>query len=1123
MSKLPADISARKQALKPDTSFIIQAPAGSGKTGLLIRRFLTLLAHVQAPEEILAITFTRKATAEMRQRIINALSGIKENGEAEDDAELIALADAATANDIKLGWQLTLNTRRLRVQTIDSFCSELVHRMPWSARFGGAPEIVEDASQLYHQAAQLALGHIEDTADKTMADACSHLIELMNANFQDTCLLLGSMLAKRDKWMRLMHGNSRQDVEGYWRQTIDQGLESVDRCLNQDWKQEVAELAGFAAVNLQEKRGEKADQPPSPIESWQHCSDFPAPTYKQIELWRGVSILLLTKDKTVRKARGINVKLGFPPSHKEWKARLIAVLQALENDTALQQELAHIAVLPDGSLTDQQWRSTEAILHLLPLASAELRLLFRERNVADYTELAQRAELALGDIDNPSDLALVFDHRLRHLLMDEFQDTSSGQIDLVAKLLEGWQPGDGRTAFFVGDPMQSIYRFREAEVANFLDVQARGIAQVKPAALALEVNFRSNSTLVDWFNQSFEKVMPADNDILRGAVSYSPATGYQTPDPDCTVSIHPTVYNKDRDSAEVIEQESLAIAELVRNTQQCHPEQTIAVLARTRTSLNNVARALDRYEIPFQGIKLQKLGDRQAIQDLLHLTRALVQPADRTAWLSLMRMPWCGLPVAEVSRLCEQQKNRPLIALWQDQQRIAGLSEDSRQRLSRLRDCMLQGLRLRGRLPLWQNLEATWLSLGGPAAVDHLDLQDCNRFIELVRQLEQEQIVISAETLDLAIEKLWAVPAMESKVQLLTIHASKGLEFDNVILPNLERLPRATERELIRFRNLPDRLLIAAKPSSAHGPDPLFDYLKELEQEQLRNEATRLLYVACTRAKKNLHLFGSVKADDKKGLGQPAASSLLGLLWPVVEMDYQQTFEQNNHDATGQTAAAISAHYPLRRFSSVWQPPVLPESIYAGGSSIDTTASDSDIEFDWASEIARVCGIIIHQIFQHIDINGWSQWQPQQVTQRDKALWQNRLMENGIPRSAIDIAMAQITVAVQNAKKDPNAHWIFSDQHRDIRTEWPVTGLIGHRVMHQVIDRSFIDADGVRWIIDFKSSRHDQSGDLEQFIQQEKSRYLPAMERYRSVVTALENLPTQIALYYPVLKRFVVL
>ncbi len=1109
VDRLPGDIAARRQALDPALSFIVQAPAGSGKTGLLVRRYLTLLATVQSPEEILAITFTRKATAEMRLRILRALQGRDEHNQPEQDQQMIELGAAVRKNDQQHGWELLINTRRLRIQTIDSFCSELVQRMPWSARFGAAPSIIEDASQLYLRAAQLTLDHIEDRHNPERANACSRLLEMIDANLQRAREMLAEMLSGRDKWMGHLQHYNRERLETWWQLTINQQLVACHDLLGREMRDEIAALAKIAATNLSGR-----ESPSAPQAEILNCIDlqgFPEPQYQFTHQWRSIATMLLTKERAVRKR--VDKNCGFPPEQKPALNRIKKVLAALQDDTELGIQLTRTAQLPDGQFSELQWLDLEALLILLPVAAAELRLLFRETNQADYIELGQRAGAALGEVDSPSDLTLAFDYHLKHLLMDEFQDTSGGQINLLEKLIAGWQPGDGRSVFLVGDPMQSIYRFREAEVGNFLNTQESGIGQVLPEPLLLQSNFRSDPILVDWFNQTFRQVMPSHSDFIRSSVRYSPAIAHRNPEIDSQVRIHPFI---DRSAAE----EAGDIVDLIQNHLEGFPQQSIAVLGRTRSSLNPVAKSLTNRRIHFQAKNLQKLRDRQSIQDLLVLARALMQPADRGAWVSLLRTPWCGMALDDITALCEADKSLPLFAIWEDSAGTEGMSKDGQQRLANLRNILRQGMRNRGRISLARNLEATWLRLGGPSAIDPVDLPDCKRFMDLIRQLEHDSTTLTADAIDSAIEQLWSSGEPSATVQLLTIHGAKGLQFDTVVLPNLDRQPRSMAKELLRFKNFPDRLLMAPRPSSSEGNDRFFDYLKELEKEHQHNESTRLLYVACTRARKNLHIFASANIDNKGALRSPRAGSLLALLWPVMETEFQDKLNEPTSPSSQIVGRGQSFDYPMIRLPLEWKPPLIAESVETRSTQVIVAPELSQIEFSWTGEVSRICGIVIHQILQQIDQVGWNIWRERPIDRKTRSLWYRRLIERGVPAESLNNALIQVIEAVESARQDPNAPWIFSATHHEIKTEWPVSGVINSQLVHAVIDRSFIDQENIRWIIDFKSSRHQDQDDLERFMQQERQRYSDKMEMYVNLVGALGPGEIRSALYYPLLRRF---
>ncbi|MFH1573024.1 MAG: UvrD-helicase domain-containing protein, partial [Acidobacteriota bacterium] len=156
------DARQREHALDPERSFIVQAPAGSGKTELLIQRCLTLLCRVNEPEAIIAITFTRKAAGEMRRRVMTALqNSAGRRPDKPHEALTWDLACRVRERNESLGWDLFRNPGRLRIQTIDSLCASLTRQMPWLSRLGGPPDIVEAEEELYAEAALRTIDLLE--------------------------------------------------------------------------------------------------------------------------------------------------------------------------------------------------------------------------------------------------------------------------------------------------------------------------------------------------------------------------------------------------------------------------------------------------------------------------------------------------------------------------------------------------------------------------------------------------------------------------------------------------------------------------------------------------------------------------------------------------------------------------------------------------------------------------------------------------------------------------------------------------------------------------------------------------------------------------------------------------
>ena len=156
MTWKPDDHVQRDQALDIQQSWIVQAPAGSGKTGILVYRILKLLAVAERPEQILAITFTRKAAKEMRDRLLELLMGATNHVATNDafEAQGLALAQAVLARDAEQGWQLLNMPHRLNIETIDALSARLVSSMPWLSRFGDRPNTTEKTQEHFHFAVE---------------------------------------------------------------------------------------------------------------------------------------------------------------------------------------------------------------------------------------------------------------------------------------------------------------------------------------------------------------------------------------------------------------------------------------------------------------------------------------------------------------------------------------------------------------------------------------------------------------------------------------------------------------------------------------------------------------------------------------------------------------------------------------------------------------------------------------------------------------------------------------------------------------------------------------------------------------------------------------------------------
>lgn len=934
--------AVRRRVLDPQSSFLVQAPAGSGKTELLTQRFLALLARVEQPEAVVAITFTKKAAGEMRARLLHALE-MALGPEPEESHKQKTWALAAAVN--VRGWDLIDNPARLRIQTFDSFCRSLAEQMPWLCRLGAPPQIAEDPNALHYSAALAAVRAVE-RGDPAVARLLAHL----DNQFGRVTEKLAEMLAKRDQWLRHLHADRA----------------SVERALNALAQSHFAKLAAAA---------------PSGV-----TGDWPA-----------VQAAALTKSGTVS---------------KKW-AKAVGPSEEFEELIA--------KPLPPTSLTDQQWEVISAILDVLKLAAAELKLLFQERRETDYAEVPLAAIHALGSPESPTPLAEALYYRIEHLLVDEFQDTSASQYEILRRLTADWVPGDGRTVFLVGDPMQSIYGFREADVGLFLQATVEGLGHLPLEFVQLNRNFRSGRELIGWFNGVFPSVLAPEMEIETGAVPYA-ASEATREYPDCRV-----------------EPQWGGAVEIV-NVVESHPEQTIAILVRNKSHAAPVIAELQRRGIRFQAVDLDTLGERSAVRDLEALTRALLHPEDRTAWLAVCRAPWAGATLAQ------------LAAGELPERVVAALDAARRDRL---------------RAPLRRQVEQLWLTLGGPATLTtEQEQEDVAAFFDLLDSFDPTADLTSA------LQGLFAGPdpLADGRIQILSMHKAKGLEFDVVILPELHRSSGNDQPSLLRWRMAEGELLLGCIRETGAEQDPIYEYLREHDKTRTRHEMTRLLYVACTRAKRRLYLF--VHGKLKKGtLGQLLESALAPVLQPVDEPPSQ------------------AVRQVLRRLPAGWETPAPPpEMVWPKQEEIDAVEEAGDEPGAW--EI-RAVGTLAHRMLQRIAREGLSAWPASRLPEAAPFL-RAHLPAEGVARC---LAALRATISSERGR------WILG-QHAEARNEWALTGLLGGQRVSGVLDRTFIDEAGTRWIIDYKTGTP-------------LAEYRDQLQRYGELLAALEDRPIRLGLFYP--------
>ena len=1086
------DHAEREAAVDPTQSCIVQAPAGSGKTTLLVQRYLNLLATVNRPEEILAITFTNKAAAEMRGRVISLLT----------EPQPTPAAVAVKARSAELGWNIERYPNRLRIQTIDAFATYLVGQLPVTAGTQQLPIHPNPAS-----AYETAVNRVFNNAINHNSELLAHFLGLNGHRESSARSLLEGMLARREQWLHLLLDEVARPTPEHLTQRLQdaiddiqqQAIQALQAQLGQAITIELVDLGGFALACLTHDpvRCENLPEALTPIDG--------EPDAHQ---WRFLAGLLVTQKAKLGKPEGrkqVSVKDGFPASKDDQasagttkdiasanKQRIKQLLQDLYDQPQVQKAAVAVRDMPVDAISDDQLADLQVITTLLLQCVAELTQVFAEAGGIDFNQITLSAITALGDEDNPTDLALNLDYRISHLLIDEFQDTSRAHFELFSRIMHGWQIDDGRTFFAVGDPMQSVYRFRNAEVAMFLDCCARGINDLPLRYLALTTNFRSQAHLIHYFNASFSQVLGQHNDANFGQVAYSSASlppnrKEYLADDSAESSLTQLLLADDYD------QQLAAIVDHIRylthDTGTDYPD--IAILVTTRTVVPDLVSALEQASIPWQGTELHPLADTAIVSDLYTLAQVLRDPFDRLSFSTLLRCPMVGMSLIDIHACLTP------VADWQSWESAlaepaAELTPDGAARLEHLRTALHLFWPQRLELAPRELIQAVWLHLGGPSAYSKGERANAERFLDVLEQRHPQQLDLALLENDLA-----AMYAEDtgSGVRIMTMHKSKGLQFKHVLLPSLERSGKRDTAPLIQARETNQGLLITHK-----GDGDAYRWLTAEEAERSRNERKRLLYVGMTRAEESLALFATLPPSKK-----PRAGSLLDELQCVYPDRFAEREQMEELDEEELANARIAP--PLTRLTQPF--PALPEirPRFAGAFERNAPSGDDSLLVPAPRRAAILRGILIHDELCRLSK---SQSQP------NDGSWRLACQREGLPTELAEQVCYEVAEQLQAIRSSRLGQWCVLHPHPNQASEMALTLFEANQLRDLVVDRTFVH-EGARWVIDYKTASPDtEQTSQSQWLREQLQTYQGQLAIYGRAFHELESpdMPIRLAIYF---------
>ena len=1056
------DQKQRDQALNISDSLIVQAPAGSGKTELITQRYLKLLGSADVPENILVMTFTNRAVDELKHRIISSLNRAKLPPPKElHKLKTFDLANKVLEQSNLKEWDLLSHPSRIKILTIDSLSSLIVSRYPSIDQLISPQTMINtyEYEQIYQEAAENTLLLIEE--DEYQASISSVLLYLDN-HVDRFYRLIVQMLSKREQWLPKLYIEGALDInllEMLAQELIVEYLGTL--------RDAASGLLGKPFFNLLEINTR---------DDVSKINKLPGSTIEDLSDWQTISELLLTKS-TGNWRKKIDANIGFSVELKEEKFVFKEILEGLDSEVEFKKILNNLSNLPSAYFPESTSKNINDIAQVLKLSVAELKMIFKEKSLQDFSEVGMQAINALDSREEVSDIALLLDYQVKHLLIDEFQDTSYSQLSLIEKLVDSWQEGDGKSIFFVGDPMQSIYKFRESQVGIFLEVMKNGIGNLKIKSLILSSNFRSNKSIVEKNNKIFSQIFPNQDNLLLGAIHYSESKSASQVGQNDAVTFYPFSADQDFEEAEMV-------VSIIKNSISTNPNHEVAVLVRSRSHLNAITLLLQESNINFEALKTEPLRSNLFTRDLLSLTRALLSLADRLAWLSILRAPWCGLNLKDLLAFSDSI-DKTIFSQLIDDDIVKYLSADGAVRSRHLFLAIEEAIYCEGKFSFVERFSYALSQLCNEIELSEQEKSIRSQFLSLLNHCELNQ-GLDIKTIEMMVKDLFA-PSKSAPIKLMTIHQAKGLEFDTVIIPGLGKKGKSDSLALMQIQEFSNKniLLAPIKSSYEDSESKTYLYLQYLQKQQTHFELMRVLYVAMSRAKDKIHLLGGVSKT-----GKAVSGSLLSFL--------SHYFQKSIDDIPIQdTSIPVEASLPkLQRNKSL-----STVSNRGGGDITQSKNLPSNVNLIYQSAL----GSIVHYFLEH------SLFEPSFES------IDARFREFGLPPKLIHSYSKTASLLLLNTKRDKDFEWLF--KYRD-STE--VEAEYSSSTKTVIIDRLFIEDDSL-WIIDFKTASLNEGESMDSFIERQKLSHQKQIKTYQEVLEDFFKIPSKIALYCPAVSKLILL
>ncbi len=1009
-------------ATNPHNSATVSASAGTGKTWLLVTRLIRLLLIGARPDGILAVTFTRKAAAEMQTRLNARLLDMAQCSKQELIQRLSEMDVVANEDSLQraraLYETLLSNPHNIRTTTFHSFCQDILRRFPLEADIAPGFELLETSADERKIAWNALCADASNQPDGNIAQAMETLLDTCGG-LANTITALNSFLDHRSDWWAFTKQESGQETEKRTeKQTQGKGdplrfaTETLSSQLNVSLSDEPEQdlftssildtLAEFVYL-LQKHPGKKNAQYLEALTLARDSANN-AP------------------DRFTALIKAFLTQKGEPLKRKESKAQA----KSMGETGQLRFLEIHDQVCLAIDETQKIIRAQKALRRNLAWYGAGIRLLEHfqqlktEQRLLDFSDLEWRAYLLLNHGDNVHWIQYKLDQRIDHLLIDEFQDTNPTQWRLILPLLQELAAGEderGRSVFLVGDNKQSIYRFRRADPELFNTAQSWLKTNLHAVSQPLDVSWRSADAIMTFVNGIF-----GDGPLRQQLSQFSTHTTHH-PDLWGRVELLPLIEHdteqknetEDEDGNEntsselrnplknprIIELDQRYLEEgrlIAKQIQDMVEKQTfigetksarpirfsdIIILVRNRTHTADYEQALREISIPYVGANRGTLLDSQEARDLVNLLELLIAPFNNLALASLLRSPIFNCSHEDLIKLASEKESN-----WM--QRLSTLTstgntdETSNSALTRAYTLLTKWQELAGKIPVHDLLDHVYCEgdvmnryhSAYPPHLQHRVAANLTRFIELALEVDSGRyptIGRFVARLKLLRQQEQDAPdegtsiQSDSRVRIMTIHASKGLEAPVIFIADATNSghDKNANQAIVDWPTQSDRpecFLLAGKKETQ---DSFTTSILDRNAQAEAREDANLLYVAVTRAKQLLFISG---CRPKKG-NNLGWYGLIMDQHPETSADNSIIFESGNYPKSGLGASTTEISSidinPLLNKTLPRQPrEIIIAPSYQTESVKQPSIDKQQKESEFSQDDAQTRGVFIHRCLQ---------------------------------------------------------------------------------------------------------------------------------------------------------------